>query len=233
MAKCSDDKTINSSILKDQNSFEKLLNDKNNITYIINNFDDFGNGMVENPDSFKIFAKNKTAMEQMITNSNWTGLILENSTLISKLDETDPIKVPKMTSNTAPSGETFASSYYNGFPAYKAFDQTGDYWGVAAGQSYKDQYIGYDFKEPVWLYKLEIQFYSGKQDTDYVLEGSNDKTSNYKIIKDGLHESNDLKIIYPDNYSKKYRYYRVRFLSSVPQSGSGNTVIPKIQFYSK
>lgn len=233
VAKCSDDKTINSSILKDQNSFEKLLNDKNNITYIINNFDDFGNGMVENPDSFKIFAKNKTAMEQMITNSNWTGLILENPTLISKLDETDPIKVPKMTSNTAPSGETFASSYYNGFPAYKAFDQTGDYWGVAAGQSYKDQYIGYDFKEPVWLYKLEIQFYSGKQDTDYVLEGSNDKTSNYKIIKDGLHESNDLKIIYPDNYSKKYRYYRVRFLSSVPQSGSGNTVIPKIQFYSK
>lgn len=233
VAKCSDDKTINSSILKDQGSFEKLLNDEKNITYIINNFNDFGNGMVENPDSFKIFAKNKTAMEQMINDSNWTGLILENPTLISKLDETDPIKVPKMTSNTAPSGETFASSYYNGFPAYKAFDQTGDYWGVAAGQSYKDQYIGYDFKEPVWLYKLEIQFYSGKQDTDYVLEGSNDKTSNYKIIKDGLHESNDLKIIYPDNYSKKYRYYRVRFLSSVPQSGSGNTVIPKIQFYSK
>lgn len=72
VAKCSDDKTINSSILKDQGSFEKLLNDEKNITYIINNFNDFGNGMVENPDSFKIFAKNKTAMEKMINDSNWT-----------------------------------------------------------------------------------------------------------------------------------------------------------------
>ena len=49
------------------------------------NFNDFGNGMVENPDSFKIFAKNKTAMEQMINDSNWTGLILENVLLVSIL----------------------------------------------------------------------------------------------------------------------------------------------------
>ena len=56
-----------------------------------------------------------------------------------------------------------------------------------AGISYKDQYVGYDFVEPVWVYKIRLNMTKGKQDTDYVIEASNDKSS-WNIIKDGLHQ---------------------------------------------
>ncbi len=81
------------------------------------------------------------------------------------LDNTNPIKVPTMTSNTTPSGEAFASSEYSATyaAAYKAFSiETNQYWSVGAGISYKDQYVGYDFVEPVWVYKIRLNMTKGK-----------------------------------------------------------------------
>lgn len=181
----------------------------------------------------KIFAQNEYAINKMIESEEWTQSILNSPNAIKGLDSSSPITVPKMTSNTAPSGEAFASSYYSGYPAWKAFNQsTEDYWGIAAGLPYKNQYIGYDFESPIWVYKIESWVSNGKQNTDYVIEASNDKT-NWTIIKNGLHQGGGKITIIPDNYQVKYRYYRLKFLSEIAQSGTGNTIVQSLQFYGK
>ena len=73
---------------------------------------------------------------------------------------------------------------------------------------------------------------NGKQNTDYVLEASNDNET-YTIIKDNLHQSGNQETVIPDNYNQKYRYYRIRLLSEIAQGGSGNTVVPYLSFYAK
>lgn len=173
------------------------------------------------------FCSDSNRLNNVITNPLYVPIILSNSKAITALDNCSP-KVSTTTSNA------FASSAYSGFPASNAFDNdTSSYWGVAANLSYKNQYVGYDFGEEVWLYKMVINMSNGKQNTDYVLEGSNEKTQNYTIIKDGLHQGGGTLTIIPDAYTEKYRYYRVRLLSSVAQSGSGNTIVSYLRFYAK
>ena len=40
-------------------------------------------------------------------------------------------------------------------------------------------------------------------------------------------------IISSNNNKTKYKHYRLRMLSDIAQSGSGNTIIPYLQFYGK
>ena len=216
-----------------KSAITNILKSNENIDYIINNKDKYIKYIINDENVLGLFVSNEYAMNKMIENSGWTQEILNSEMAIGVLDNSNPSKVPTMTSNTAPSGEAFASSAYSGYPAYQAFNgSSSGYWGVGAGLSYKDQYIGYDFVNPIWVYKIETQFAIGKQDTDYVIEASNDK-ENWDIIKDNLHESGNKETIIPNNYNKKYRYYRLRMLSEVVQSGSGNTVITLLQFYGK
>lgn len=170
------------------------------------------------------FCSNKERLNEALTNINYTNIFLTNSNAIKALDNCSP------TISTTTS-KAFASSYYSGFPPSNAFDSdTASYWGPTANISYKNQYIGYDFGEEVWVYKIIIIMSDGKQNTDYVIEASNDKT-NYTIIKDGLHQGGGTKTIIPNNYNQKYRYYRIRMLSSIAQSGSGNTIVSHLRFY--
>ena len=171
------------------------------------------------------FCSNRTKLNEALTNLNYTSIFLSSSSARAALDSCSPT----VSTDTS---KAFASSAYSGFPASYAFDSdSSSYWGVAANQSYKNQYIGYDFTTPVWVYKMIINMSDGKQNTDYVLEASNEKTANYTIIKSGLHQGGGSKTIIPDNYNQKYRYYRVRMLSSVAQSGSGNTIVSNLRFY--
>ena len=163
---------------------------------------------------------------ELIEDSTWTAAILSSSFAIDKLDQSNPF-------TSTDSSKVFASSSYSGHTVVHAFDDSdSSYWNPAAGASYKDQYVAYDFGTPVWLYKMVINVTDGKQNTDYVLEASNDK-ENYVILKDGLHQGGGKRTIIPDNYNQKYRYYRVRLLSTINQSGSGNTTISYLRFYAK
>lgn len=182
--------------------------------------------------SFNVY-KDSTTMTKIINNSTYTNYILSHNDAIKILDISDPII------STDTSKVFYSSQYDNNWSAASAFGASGSGWTAGSGISYKDQYVGYDFGEAVWVYKIVTKVSNGKQNTDYVLEGSNDKTDNYVVIKDGLHQEGDgvlvgtEKTIIPNNYHTKYRYYRIRFLSDVAQSGSGNTVLNYLRFYAK
>ena len=171
------------------------------------------------------FCSDRERLNEALTNINYTNVFLTSASARLALDNCSPT----ISTNTS---KAFASTAYSGYPASNAFDSdTGSYWGPTANISYQNQYIGYDFTTPVWVYKMIIIMSDGKQNTDYVLEASNDKTSNYVIIKSGLHQGGGTKTVIPNNYNQKYRYYRVRMLSTVAQSGNGNTIVSHIRFY--
>lgn len=221
-------------ILTNSNAIKQIVTNSSSIDILVNNYDKYGKIIVNNKNSMEIIINNEESLNKILSNSEWTSGILKSQNSIDALDSSNPIAVPTMKSNTSPSGEAFASSAYSGYPAYMAFDNNdSSYWGVAANQSYKNQYIGYDFGKAIWVYKVEITFLTGKQDTDFVVEASNDKDGTWTIIKDGLHESSQKQTIIMNNYNNKYRYYRIRLLSEVFQSGAGNTVILGLQFYGK
>lgn len=221
-------------VLTSSSGMKKILSNSNSIDIIVNDYDKYGKIIVNSKSSMESVINNSKIFNKILMNSKWTSGMLKSNISIESLDSSNPVVVPTMKSNTSPSGETFASSAYSGCNAYKAFDNDdADYWAVAEGLSYKDQYIGYDFVTPIWVYKVEIKFIKGKQDTDFVIEASNNRNDNWTIIKSGLHESSEKQTIIMNNYNQKYRYYRVRLLSNIPQSGSGNTVIQRLQFYGK
>ena len=182
---------------------------------------------------YPIILKNAddTMLNSIIGNNELTNIILNDNKYIEILDNKNPI----ISTDTS---KVFASSEYtgcanNGCVAIKAFDTSASsYWSVGAGKSYKNQYLGYDFGEPVWVYKMLINMSNGKQNTDYVLEASNDNV-NYTILKDGLHQGGGEISVIPNNYNQKYRYYRIRLLSEIAQSGNGNTVVSNLKFYAK
>lgn len=121
-------------IFSSSTAVNKILQSNNNIDYIISNYSKYSTYILNNPETMKLFASNRSAMDKMIENDNWRNAILASNTAIAALDASNPIKVPTMTSNTAPSGEAFASSAYPGYYAWKAFVDTGwtNYWSVAA-----------------------------------------------------------------------------------------------------
>ena len=177
---------------------------------------------------------NSTTVNSIISNSIYTNLILNDNNAINALDNSNPI----VSTDTS---KAIYSSYYAStcdatsqcYPANAFDDRLDTYWNPAAGVSYLNQYIGYDFGEAVWVYKMIINMGDGKQNTDYVLEASNDRNGDYVILKDGLHQGGGTKTILPNNYNQKYRYYRIRMLSSIAQSGSGNTIVSYLRFYAK
>ena len=225
-------------IFTSESILDKLLANNSRIDYILSDKNKYGDYILNNANTMKKFVSNEYAMDKMIESDDWRNSILSSNTAIAALDATNPITVPVMTSNTTPSGEAFASSEYHSsteyYPSWKAFNNDlSSYWAVGAGLSYQNQYIGYSFDTPIWLYKTVAYLTNGKQDTDYVIEASNDK-SNWVIIKDNLHQKGTKETIISNNSNaEKYKHYRLRLLSTVVQSGIENTIIPYIQFYGK
>ena len=106
-------------------------------------------------------AASETAMTAVIASSAACTAIRNSATAITALDNSSPITVPKMTSNTAPSGKANASSIANAtLEAWRAFNKinpsASDAWVSATGSS-TNQWIEYEFTSPVWVYRLSYE----------------------------------------------------------------------------
>lgn len=77
----------------------------------------------------------------------WTYAICKSSYNESVLNT----KVPQMTSDTAPSGECFASSVEGGYKAYYAFDRNNSSKWHATGET--NESVGYHFTDTIKVYR--------------------------------------------------------------------------------
>ena len=193
-------------------------------------------GITENELAMQAIGSYDVAANILLSDSDW------ESALGSSDYGTDVFntKVPKMTSNSAPSGAASCSSYYNNnddFNAYKAFhldpltsnaDTRG--WLPAASQS--NQWVQYDFGESkeVSVWALSTDYGSG--DKTFTLTASNDSSFSSPVTLGTITAK-------ADNYSTihsphvgdgtPYRYYRVTISGTTDNSAQGI----RCQFYGR
>lgn len=140
-------------------------------------------------------------------------------------------QVPKMTSNTAPSGEVFGGNSSSSSNLWKAFNQ--DPSDTAAGFSNINEYwIGYDFTKDVKINSVTIRgWVDGGKDSikDFNIECSSDKI-NWEIVYSGQHtEVLGYETFTFDN-DKSRRYWRIKCTSGT-WAGSNTGGISVLQFY--
>ena len=91
--------------------------------------------------------------------------------------------VPKMTSDTAPSGIVSSSSVYSGFPAYNAFDKSaGTFWAGGAGLT-TNQWIQYSFAGEVFISTVTaLPYGAGYNPVNCRIECSDDNLT-FDVVK--------------------------------------------------
>ena len=106
------------------------------------------------------FMANETAKATMLNSDNWEYILKD--------------KVPTMTSDTAPEGECKASSIYNTYYAWNAFDGN-DSTNLCTTAGSDSNWVYYKFTNPIAVYKTEfIEEYGNKH---IKIQISNDGTN--------------------------------------------------------
>ena len=151
--------------------------------------------------------------------------------------------VPKMTSNTTPSGEVVADSYYsNSYYPYYAFDNNSSTTTVSqASKAIDTYYLGYKFPQSTVSNCIKISAHSSGNANQYYYDiavyGSNDLSTFQKISDNIRIESgpqfNTVSIPY-DN-STAYLYNVIKIVDSNCQyshsAGSYALEVSELQFY--
>jgi len=149
------------------------------------------------------------------------------------------VSVPKMSGNTTPYGEAFASSEYSStLAAWKAFDQTNadsnDCWH-SNGEA--NPYLGYDFGSafvPMMMVMVNRNHTIAYPPATFSVQGSNEgKTSGYEDIASGSAGTTGKAktIVDMSSNTEAYRYCRIYTLT-VHTSGT-YVNIGQLQFYGK
>ena len=130
--------------------------------------------------------------------------------------------IPIMTSDTTPSGIARCDSYYNGYPAYKAFtglDNTAGWFPATVGA----HWISYEFVNPkvITACAFKNNHFEG---TSFILQGSNNDTDYVDLGTVTVEPSS---LTYASfNNDKAYKYYKLYF-ENATINGNGY----KLQLY--
>lgn len=145
--------------------------------------------------------------------------------------------IPKMTSNTTPSGRAFAKTIWDSkFDAYGAFNQIDD------GEGYASQngsggvgYLGYEFASPIAIGKYTLRSANGTSTLaclpkDWSFEGSDDLVS-WVVLDVQKNQSWTTaitdKVFNISNY-KKFKAYRLNYTAN---NGSGYTNLNELKMH--
>jgi len=168
-----------------------------------------------------------TAMTAVIASSTACAAIKASATAITALDNSSPITVPTMTSNTTPSGIVSSDSVYSDtYAGWCTFDNNGtSRWSA----NNSNAWIKYQFTSPRWCYKIAL-INSVSAIKNFIIQYSSN----------GINWSNALTTIAVDSSaeqvfnvcvaSEKVAHWR---LLGVDTWGAPYSSLIKLQFYCK
>ena len=223
--------TTISQILADTNTLSALISDNNASDYLARSTT-WASDVCSNESAMTYIGLNNYCANKLLADSTWSEAIY-NSTYFEKVVNA---KVPTMTSNTAPSGQCFASHSSSDSAPYRAFDKTSTEWISATTPNEANKSIGYIFTKPVCIKRLY-----NKNSNDgthiiktFILQGSNDTTNgidgtwtdittinNESAARDGETTYN----ITNNEYYKAYRIF-------ITKTGY-HTSVQELQFYGR
>ncbi len=226
------DLTTIDDVIADTTTLNTLISDNNASDYLVRSTT-FATDVCNNESAMTYIGLIDYCANKLLADSTWIEAIC-NSAYFEKVLN---VKVPTMTSNTAPSGQAIADSEYPDgdlFYAYKAFDgDDSSPWCNARGNT---GYIGYKFPKKVRVNKLclitsndinspytikDFDIYGSDNGTDWstpIYSGT--KTSSTKLSKQNFNINNN----------KSYLYYKVQAKNT---HNGAYTTIGTVQFYGR
>lgn len=220
----------------DNQIVNKLMQSENAVNYMLSN-ENIKNKILQNKNGVECIFNNELSKNKVINDSNWTNTILNNANIIDWIkNNKNVIMVPKLSSNTS---NVLVSSQYNNsdyWGGYKAFDGvvslgTSPYHWTSAYPT--NQYIGYKFDVPVWMFLVEIYDWTSKEfatgPKDVMVQASQDG-ENWNEMSDivTLEETKAVQSIPLKNYNQKYQYWRLYIYNGYY---SGYVGISELKFY--
>lgn len=216
-------------VLADTDAFTVLLQDSNACDYMARSTT-WSTDIVADADAMAIVGKYDYCSDKLLSNSTWCTAICNSTYFESVLI----VKVPTMTSNSAPSGTASCSSVYSSNYAYYAFDnKTNTYWN---GNTAANEWLTYEFPSAVIARKFKLipRYSDGCRIKNYKIQGSNDGTT-YTDLYSGQCANQDYSSnpIY-DNITNDtaYKYYRLYVTDNYP-AGMYYIAAVEVQFYGR
>lgn len=163
-------------VLANRSLFETLIANSNACNYMARSttWSASDAGIVNSQDAMSLIGKYDYCSNALLSNATWAEAIGNSE----YSEEVLNVSVPKMTSNTAPSGEVSASSVYPGRQAYYAFNGSTPNYGTETTFWYTEnageQWIQYDFEILVRIKKYTFNANTGGENQTVQLVGSKD-----------------------------------------------------------
>lgn len=139
--------TINQ-VLSDTSTLLALISSNNAADYMARSTN-WTSSVCANQTAMGYIGNNNYCANKLLANSTWRTSICNSTYFESVLN----VKVPTMTSNTAPSGEAITSGAYSTTPAYYAFDGNDSTMYQSIDYSL-NHWVGYAFPSAVKIYKI-------------------------------------------------------------------------------
>ena len=215
--------TVLSQLIADTTSLYAVITDNNAIDYLVRSTT-FANGITGDSTAMTYIGSDAYATDTLTSNLTWLTAIGNSAYIDNVLN----VKIPTMTSNTAPSGVCSASSEYVSGPAYFAFDGNDPAcWSTNnAGTSFSNIWVAYEFTSSVTGKIAQVKFRSPVTSCTYKIEGYANGT--WTTIADN---QTTLDGAIPMINSTAYDKYRLYITSqSLSSNDSGGRVI-KFQVY--
>lgn len=218
-------------IITDTITLTAIIVDNNSIDYLVRSTT-WASSVTSNSTAMTLIGANNYASNALTADATWCEAIGESEYVDSVLNA----KIPKMTTNTTPSGVASASSAYSGRPAYRAFDRdmnttwNGNVAG-SSGQTLEAGWIQYQFTNAVSAKYLTI--YTSIPCPLIVVMGSNDGVT-FEDVASVENIPNNEQFGSALLNSENYIYYRCKVTQ---KNTSGGTlmmpVITELQLYGR
>lgn len=224
-------------VCADTSLLASLFNSQDACDYLVTAKSFIEQGICDNENFMTALGNSNYASNLLLSDAEWYEAI-KSSTYASLVIN---VTVPKMTGDTTPSGEAYASSYASSYQPWKAFNQSTSSttcWSWSGtGAVANNAWLAYDFGKAVKIYGVFWQNRTTTQATrplgTLIVQGSNDKTT-WTDVSDTLTGSAtaSAKFNYHFANSNAYRHYRV-LVTSTAVSGDTNLIIQQLQFYGR
>ena len=195
-------------VLADSTTLLALMSDNNAVDYLVRS-STWITGITEDATAMTDIGANDYCAEKLLSNAAWRAGICSSTYFEDVLD----VKVPNMTSNTAPSGTVSCSNSIGAYYGWKAFNSDDANGWIPSSDV--DPWIQYDFETSVQVNKVTTKgsIYGALQTFTAKIQGSNDG-SVFQDIYSNITVKND-GVAYPFVFenNNKYRYYRLAYLS--------------------
>lgn len=228
--------TTLSQVMGDSVTFNALLGDSNANKYMARSTT-WASTLCADQYAMCMIGQYDVCCDALLGNSTWASAIGSSTYMEYVLDT----KVPKMTSNTTPSGVCSASYANTGQEAYKAFDNNSStLWGsYGTSNPNVNQWVGYEYTTATVIraFEFDTLYDTNLRVKNFKIQGSNDGfSSDIHDLYTGATESDSsasAKVIGFFDNSTAYKYYRLYVIDNWSSNTNIAIAVISLQFYGR